>query len=132
MPNCSPSGRTARAPNQRDDKDDSISELKCDTHELETSISRLGDIVVPVYVPRYATCHTSIVATGKEGSAPGELFVPYGVAIHEDTHQIFVANMTNDRVEVFSEMGEFLNQLGVGQLSFPYGYGLYRLVDLEL
>ena len=102
-----------------------ISELKCDTHELETSISRLGDIVVPVYVPRYATCHTSIVATGKEGSAPGELFVPYGVAIHEDTHQIFVANMTNDRVEVFSEMGEFLNQLGVGQLSFPYGIAIH-------
>ena len=44
------------------------SELKCDTRELETIISRLGEIEhVPVYVPHYATCHTSIVSTGKKG-----------------------------------------------------------------
>ena len=78
-------------------------------------------VEVPVSVPRYATFHTSIVATGKEGSALGELYWPYGVAIHEDTHQIFVANYLNHRAEIFSETGEFLNQLGVGQLSGPWG-----------
>ena len=46
---------------------------------------------------------------------------PCGVAIHEDTHQIFIANDENDRVEIFSETGEYLYQLGVGQLSGPYG-----------
>ena len=76
---------------------------------------------IPVCVPRYATCHTSIVATGKQGSDPGKLFLPFGVAILEETHQIFVANMLNNRVEIFSETGEFLHQLGVGQLSSPYG-----------
>ena len=57
-------------------------------------ISSLGEIVeVPVVsVPRYATFHSSVIATGKEGSDPGELYCPRGVAIHEDTHQIFVAN----------------------------------------
>ena len=90
------------------------SELKCDTRELETIISRIGEIEqVPVYVPHYTTCHTSIVATGKQGSAPGELFYPCGVAIHEETHQIFVANRANDRVQIFSETGEFFHQLGV-------------------
>ena len=83
-----------------------------------------------VNVPRYATCHTSIIATGKEGSAPGELAAPCGVAIHKDTHQIFVANHDNCRVEVFSETGEFLYQLGVGQLTRPlsiaiHGDGVY-------
>ena len=88
---------------------------------VKRSISRLGEIaVVSVYVPQYATCHTRIVATGKKGDAPGELDYPHGVAIHEETHQIFVANMFNDRVEVFSETGEFLHQLGVGQLPRPY------------
>ena len=102
------------------------SELKCDTRELETMISGLGEIEqVPVYVPRYATCHTSIVVTGKEGRAPGELVVPQGVAIHEETHQIFVANFGNNRVEIFSETGEFLHQLGVEQLSYPYGIVTY-------
>ena len=67
-----------------------------------------------LYVPHYTTCHTSIVATGKQGSAPGELFYPCGVAIHEETHQIFVANRANDRIEIFSETGEFFHQLGVG------------------
>ena len=73
------------------------------------------------YVPHYATCHIRVVATGKKGRAPGELNVPSGVAIHEETHQIFVANYANNRVEIFSETGEFLYQLGVGQLSEPYG-----------
>ena len=84
--------------------------------------SNLGDIVeLPVSVPRYATFHSPIVATGKQGVAPGELFSPCGVVIHEETHQIFVANQFNKRVEIFSETGEFLYQLGVGHLSKPRG-----------
>ena len=101
-------------------------QLKCVTRELERSISRLGEIVeLPVYVPHYATCHTSVVATGKEGSALGELFFPYGVAIDEETHHIFVANGNNHRVEIFSETGEFLYQLGVRQLSDPWGIAIH-------
>ena len=97
-------------------------QLKCVTRELERSISCLGEIVeLPVYVPHHATCHTSVVATAKGGRAPGELALPQGVAIHEETNQIFVANGNNHRVEIFSETGEFLSQLGVGQLSLPWG-----------
>ena len=69
--------------------------------------------------------YISIVVTGKDGRAPGELFAPSGVAIHEETHQIFVVNYFNDRVEMFSETGEFLSQLGVGQLYHPYGVATY-------
>ena len=77
-------------------------------------------------VPRYATSHTSIVATGKKGRAPGELHFPVGVAIHENTHQIFIVNHYNDRVEIFSETGEYFCQLGVGQLYRPHGIATYR------
>ena len=97
-------------------------ELKCDTSELERCISRLGEIVE---VPRYATCHASVVATGNEGFAPGELNYPQSVAIHDETHQVFVANARNDSVEIFSESGEFLSQLGVGQLSYPWGIAIH-------
>ena len=101
-------------------------QLKCVTRELERNISCLGEIVeLPVYVPHYATCHTPVVATGKEGIAPGELYFPYGVAIHDKTHQIFVVSRINDRVEIFSETREFLYQLGVGQLSFPCGIAIH-------
>ena len=105
---------------------ESRSKLRCDTSELERRISRLGEIVeVPVNVPRYATCHTPVVATGKEGRAPGELISPRGVAIHKETHQIFVANQDNGRVVIFSETGEFLSQLGVGELSGPWGIAIH-------
>ena len=72
---------------------------------------------MPVNVPRYTTCHTPVVATGNEDEAPGELYIPYGVAIHEETHQIFLANYGNDRVKIFSETGEFISQLIAGELS---------------
>ena len=101
-------------------------ELQCVTRELERSISRLGEIAeVSVYEPHYATCHTHVVATGKKGRAPGELIWPRAVAIHEETHQIFVANSINNRVEIFSDTGEFFHQLGVGQLSNPYGIAIH-------
>ena len=104
----------------------SRSELKCDIHELERSISLLGEIVeVPVNVPCYTTCYTPIIATGKEGSDPGELYGPYCVVIHEETHQVFVANNGNHRVEIFSETGEFISQMGVGQLSDPLGIAIH-------
>ena len=94
-------------------------------HYPKKSISRLGEIEhMSVNVPHYATCHTSIVATGKEGFAPGELYHPAGVAIHEDTHQIFVANWFDDRVEIFSKTGDFLYQLSVG-LSEPCGIAIH-------
>ena len=101
-------------------------ELKRVTRELERSISRLGEIAeVSVYVPHYATCHTPVVATGKKGGAPGKLFLPSGVAIHEESHQIFVANYDNDRVEIFSETGEFFHELGAWQLSKPWGIAIH-------
>ena len=77
------------------------------------------------YVPHYATCHTRVVATGKQGRAPGELAYPHGVAIHEETHQIFVVNRSNNRVEIFSETGGFFHQLGVGQLFQPWGIAIH-------
>ena len=104
----------------------SRSKLRCDTRELERYISRHGEIVeVPVNVPRYTTYHTSVIATGRQDRAPGGLDFPKGVAIHEDTHHIFVANYFNDRVEIFSETGEFFSQLGVGQLFHPWGIAIH-------
>ena len=101
-------------------------QLKCVTRELEMSISRLGEVVkLPVNVPHYTTCHTSVVATEKKGSAAGELNWPSGVAIHEETHQIFVVNRFNSRVEMFSETGEYFSHLGVGQLFLPWGIAIH-------
>ena len=98
--------------------------LQCDTRDLEVSISRLGEIV-SVVLHKYATFHLPTVATGKKGSAPGELNSPLAVAINEATKQLFVANFFNKRIEIFSETGEYLNQLSDGQLSSPWGIAIH-------
>ncbi|KAI6655456.1 hypothetical protein LOD99_11414 [Oopsacas minuta] len=104
----------------------SVLKWQCDTRELETCISRLGDIVQKsVGVPKYSTFQTSTVATEEKGSGPGQLNDPQGVAIHEATNQIFVANFYNDRIEIFSDTGECLNQLGVRQLNGPWGIAIH-------
>ena len=96
--------RYPTAPQVVDPLVETLSEVKSDTRELETMISRLGEIVeLPVSVPRYVTFHTSILATGKESSDPGGLYAPSGVAIHEETHQIFVANLTELRYSLRRE-----------------------------
>ena len=59
--------------------------MTSDTRELETMISRLGEIVESSIVPRYVIPNLD---TGKESSDPGGLYAPSGVAIHEETHQI--------------------------------------------
>ena len=68
---------------------------------------------------------TPTIVTGKTGTAPGELYNPYGVAIDDNTHQIFVMDWQNNRVVIFSETGEYIYQLGVGQLNFPYGVAIH-------
>ena len=68
---------------------------------------------------------TPTIVTGKNGSAPGELCYPNSVAIDGATNKIFVANQLYGRVEIFSETGEYLCQLGVGQLYQPYGIAIH-------
>ena len=100
-------------------------QCQCDTRDLEASISRLGEIIqLPVGIPNYGTFLMPTVVTGKQGKAPGELYWPSGVAINEATNQIFVANYSNNRIEIFSETGEYLNQLG--ELIGPYGIAIHE------
>ena len=100
-------------------------QCQCYIRDLEASISRLGEIIqVPVGTPNYGTFLMPTVVTGKEGTAPGELNYPYGVAINEATNQIFVANGSNHRIDIFSETGEYLNQLG--ELQLPYGIAIHE------
>ena len=70
---------------------------------------------VPVGVPRYATFQTSTIVTQQYG-------IPCGVAIDEGTNQIFVVS---DKIKIFSETGEYICQLGVGDLLEPYGIAIH-------
>lgn len=46
---------------------------------------------------------------GESGSGPGEFRLPHGVAVHRDG-RVFVCDRENDRIQIFSPEGEFLEQ----------------------
>ena len=93
---------------------------------LEQLIAAVGELVeeeVPV-VPRYEDMRP-IVAVGKEGKAPGELWNPHGVAVDENTNQIYVADAL-PRVSIFSETGEFITTFIHEDMRQPYGIAIHR------
>ena len=101
----------------------------CNTRDLEGHISRLGEIVqldIPPAVPDYAAFLQPSVAVGKKGSAPGELNWPRGVTIEQASGHIYVADMFNSRIQIFSETGECLNQFGDQHLKKPWGILIYQ------
>ena len=95
---------------------------------LEQVIAGVGEVVeevVPV-VPRYQEMRP-IVAVGKRGQAPGELWNPNGVAIDENTNLIYVADgLDSCRVSIFSETGEFINTFTHQDMREPYGIAIHR------
>ena len=102
---------------------------------LEQVISGVGEVVeeeVPVVpqevpvVPRYEDMRP-IVAVGKRGKAPGELWNPWSVAIDENTNLIYVAEGEGScRVSVFSETGEFISTFTHQDMGQPYGIAIHR------
>ena len=98
-----------------------------DTIRLEREIAGVGEIIeeeVPV-VPRYDRMRC-LVAVGKKGRAPGELFSPRGIAIDENTGYIYVTEFFGSRVSVFSETGDLLNTFSHQGMIFSWGIALHR------
>lgn len=70
---------------------------------------------------------------GTEGTAPGAFHYPAGLAVDPSTGDVYVADYNNDRIEKFSEDGEYVSQVagnvaGV-KLTLPVSNNL--AVDLE-
>ena len=106
----------------------------CDTRDLEERISRLGEIVqretppIPPMpaVPNYATFQQPTVAVGKEGSGLGEFKGSSGVSIDSESGHIYVADIFNKRIQIFSETGDHLYQFGHRHLIQPCGILIHQ------
>ena len=102
---------------------------------LEQVIAGVGEVVeeeVPVIVqevpvvPVYEEMRP-IVAVGKKGRTPGELYNPWGVAIDENTNLIYIAEGEGScRVSIFSETGEFINTFTHQDMRQPWGIAIHR------
>lgn len=52
-----------------------------------------------------------LTRVGGEGAGPGDLYVPYGVALDKKGN-IFVSELANHRISVFTPGGNFLHEFG--------------------
>ena len=103
----------------------------CNIRDIEERIELFGEIVDQDHynaptIPDYGTFHQPVVAVGKQGTAPGEFNNPKGIAIHEETNNIFITDRGNGRVQIFSESGEYLNQLTNDNIQSPYGILIHK------
>ena len=117
---------------------------------LEQLIADLGEVLegevlvkevleeeVPL-VPNYQTMRL-VVAVGKCGRAPGELYSPNSVAV-DSNNRIFVADgfaaLSHARISVFSERGDFLTSFTHQNMRLPYGLAIHGdylyVTDIEL
>ncbi|KAI6661925.1 PEP-CTERM domain protein [Oopsacas minuta] len=61
---------------------------------------------------------------GKPGREKGELNYPYGLALDGD--KIYIADTGNNRIQIFSTEGKFIQEFGKEQLNTPHGIALYK------
>ncbi|MFN8634162.1 MAG: peptidyl-alpha-hydroxyglycine alpha-amidating lyase family protein [Chloroflexota bacterium] len=60
-------------------------------------------------VHRYSADGTLKQSWGEPGTGPGEFKLPHGIAVHPDG-RVFVADRENDRIQIFSPDGAYLDQ----------------------
>jgi hypothetical protein len=54
--------------------------------------------------------HVFASSFGSEGAGPGQFTEPSGVAVNEGTHDVYVVDKGNNRVERFAQNGDYLGQ----------------------
>ena len=97
---------------------------------LEELVAGLGEVLeehVPI-VPRYEDMR-AVLAVGKRGSAPGDLWYPNGIAIETNSNQIYIAeggtlSSSLARISMWSEGGEYLNNFTHQELRCPHGIAI--------
>ena len=98
-----------------------------DTIRLEREIAGVGEIIEEgaSVVPQYDRMRC-VVAFGKQGTDPGELSFPRGVAIDENTGYVYITECVGPGGSVFSETGDFLNSFSHQGMNVPWGIALHR------
>ena len=77
--------------------------------------------------PSYAAFHSHDVVTWRAEDEGTDTMLPFGVAIDNTTNQIFVAEHTNNRIQIFSERGISINNFGHEQLKSPWGIAIDQM-----
>ena len=103
---------------------------------LLDKISRFGEITVCnsigscLPVVDYKDKVRPVVSVGSEGSSEGHFFNPFGVVFASKTTNIYVADQSNNRVQVFDKDGKYLFKFGdmdgPGKMKYPLCIAIYK------
>ena len=104
--------------------------------ELAGTIGRLTvtnstSVVSSLPVVDYEGKVTPVLSIGgTSGGKEGQFSYPYGVAVHYQTGNIFVADRSNNRVQVFDKDGKYLYKFGdrdgTGKMNSPFCIAFYQ------
>ncbi|HUB75397.1 MAG TPA: hypothetical protein VL979_15365 [Solirubrobacteraceae bacterium] len=85
----------------------------------------LASVVAAVLVPSALAKEYELLTTtlGSPGSGAGQMKEPEGVAVDGATHDVFVADTGNHRVDEFTEAGEFVRTWGKDVNKTKVGFG---------
>lgn len=91
-----------------------------------------GDIYVCEYgnhdrVQKFSETGEYLLEFGKVGTGPGEFQRPAGMIWHD--HKIYVSDAINNRIQIFSDEGEFLEILGAKTGGIPLYYPYDIAID---
>ncbi|KAI6652066.1 E3 ubiquitin-protein ligase TRIM71-like isoform X2 [Oopsacas minuta] len=98
----------------------------CETNDLEWRISELGKLGEAknkeFVVRKYDNISKSLKTFGKNGnnSGKGKFNEPRGVLVDDKNNRIFIADMYNNRIQVWSINGDYISKFGKGTLKYPW------------
>ena len=76
-------------------------------------------------VRNYTKLSKPLKVFGTFGKGKGEFSNPRGVVINHDNQRIFIADMSNSRIQVWSMEGDYLSEFGRDILQSPWGIVIF-------
>ena len=101
--------------------------FECESSELESELSKLGELVKLDYkLPNYSGMVSPVVAVGKGGNGKDEFCGPSGIAFDEETQLIYVCDSGNSCIKIVSITGKFISEFEHNYLNSPWGVLLHN------